>query len=94
VGAGSYTVAEAVKDYLAEIAAEKKSAVRGAQYIFDASILPDLGAIRVEKLTTDRLNHGATSSPRRPSESARSSPRTRTGRSFPVQSPLRIDELA
>jgi integrase len=53
---GTYTVADAVKDYLAEITAEKRpSAVRGAQYIFDASILPELGSIQVEKLTADRL---------------------------------------
>ena len=54
---GSYTVANAVKDYLAEITAEKRrSAVQGAKYVFDAWILPDLGAIQVEKLTTDRIN--------------------------------------
>jgi integrase len=54
---GSYTVANAVNDYLAEIAAEKKPvAVQGAKYVFDAWILPDLGAIQVEKLTTDRIN--------------------------------------
>lgn len=53
---GSYTVANAVKDYLAEITAEKPpAAVRGARYVFDAFILPELGTIHVEKLTTDRL---------------------------------------
>ena len=53
---GTYTVADAVKDYLAEIAAEKSpTAVRGAKYIFDASILPDLGTMQLEKLTADRL---------------------------------------
>jgi integrase len=54
---GSYTVADAVADYLAEITAEKRpTAVQGAKYVFDAWILPELGAIQVEKLTTDRLN--------------------------------------
>jgi integrase len=55
--AGPYSVADAVGDYLLEIAAEKKPiAVRGAKYIFEASILPELGSLQVEKLTTDRLN--------------------------------------
>jgi hypothetical protein len=54
---GPYTVADAVKDYLSEIAAEKSpAAVKGAKYVFDAWILPELGKIRIEKLTTDRLN--------------------------------------
>jgi integrase len=54
---GSYTVSDAVKDYLAEIAAEKKPvAVQGAKYVFDAWILPELGAVQLEKLTTDRIN--------------------------------------
>jgi len=54
---GPYTVTDAVKDYLVEIAAEKSAtAVQGAKYVFDAWIVPELGAIQVEKLTTDRLN--------------------------------------
>jgi integrase len=54
---GAYTVSDAVTDYLAEIQAEKKpAAVQGAKYVFDAWILPELGAIQIEKLTTDRLN--------------------------------------
>jgi integrase len=54
---GPYTVADAVKDYLGEIAAEKSpAAVQGAKYVFDAWILPELGSIQIEKLTTDRLN--------------------------------------
>src|ERR1700730_10437940 len=54
---GSYTVDNAVTDYLAEIKAEKSpAAVQGANYVFDAWILPELGAIQVEKMTTDRLN--------------------------------------
>jgi integrase len=53
---GTYTVADAVTDYLTEIGAEKgPAAVRGAKYIFDASILPDLGTAHLEKLTADRL---------------------------------------
>jgi integrase len=53
---GTYTVADAVADYLAEIAAEKRpTSVRNAKYIFDASILPDLGTLQLEKLTADRL---------------------------------------
>jgi integrase len=53
---GTYTVANAVADYLAEIAAEKRpTSVRNARYIFDASILPDLGTVQLEKLTADRL---------------------------------------
>lgn len=39
---GPYTVADAVKDYLGEIAAEKSpAAVQGAKYVFDAWILPE-----------------------------------------------------
>ena len=54
---GPYTVADAVADYLGEIAAEKSpAALQGAKYVFDAWILPELGSIRIEKLTTDRLN--------------------------------------
>jgi integrase len=54
---GSYTVANAVKDYLAEIKAEKSpAAVQGAKYVLDAWVLPELGVIQVEKLTTDRIN--------------------------------------
>src|SRR5206468_646694 len=54
---GSYTVTNAVTDYLTEIKAEKSpAAVQGAKYVFDAWILPELGAIQLEKLTTDRIN--------------------------------------
>jgi len=54
--ADPYKVADAVKDYLSEIAAEKKpAAVQGAKYVFDAWILPDLGSLQVDRLTTDRL---------------------------------------
>jgi hypothetical protein len=54
---GTYTVANAVTNYLAEIKAEKSpAAVQGAKYVFEAWILPELGAFQVEKLTTDKLN--------------------------------------
>jgi hypothetical protein len=54
---GSYTVGNAVTDYLAEIIAEKSpAAVRGAKYVFDGWILPELSAIQLEKLTLDRIN--------------------------------------
>jgi integrase len=54
---GSYMVRDAVTDYLAEIKAEKKpEAVQSAKYKFDAWVLPELGAIELEKLTTDRIN--------------------------------------
>jgi integrase len=56
VRSGPYKIADAVTDYLAEIAAEKKpSAVQGAKYVFNAWILPEVGTIEVEKLTSDRL---------------------------------------
>jgi integrase len=54
---GTYTVADAVTDYLAEITAEKSpAAVQGAKYVLDAWVLPELGTIQVKKLTTDRIN--------------------------------------
>ncbi len=56
VRGGPYTVANAVQDYLDAIRAEKgPAAERGAKYIFNASILPELGPVLVENLTTDRL---------------------------------------
>jgi len=48
-----------VKDYLAEIKAE--SPVQGAKYVFDAWILPELGAIQIEQLAADASTGGATS---------------------------------
>ncbi len=54
---GSYSVKDAITDYISEIKAEKKpAAVKGAEYVYNAWILPELGSIQVEKLTTDRLN--------------------------------------
>ncbi len=68
---GSYTVFNAVTDYLAEIQAEKSpAAVQGAKYVFDAWILPDLGAIQVEPPIASTGD--ATSLPPNPSASARS----------------------
>jgi hypothetical protein len=56
VRSGPYTVADAVKDYLDEIRAEKQPyAVRNAEYTFDAFVLPELGSVLLEKLTADRL---------------------------------------
>jgi integrase len=56
VRAGPYTVADAVQDYLVAIRAEKgPAAERNANYIFNASILPEFGSVLVEKLTADRL---------------------------------------
>jgi len=56
VHTGPYKVADAVNDYLDNMAAEKKpAAVRGAKYIFDAWILPELGSLEVDKLTTEQL---------------------------------------
>jgi integrase len=56
VHSGPYKVADAVRDYLSDAAAEKKpSAVQGAKYVFDAWILPELGTTEIEKLTSDRL---------------------------------------
>ncbi len=56
VRGGPYTVAGAVHDYLEAVRAEKgPAAERGAKYIFNASVLPELGPILVEKLTADRL---------------------------------------
>jgi hypothetical protein len=39
----------------------RKEPVRGAKYVFDAWILPELGTIQLEKLTLDRLTRCATS---------------------------------
>jgi integrase len=54
---GPYRVVDAVTDYLREITAEKKPvAVKGAKYVFDAWVLPALGPIEIDKLTTDQIN--------------------------------------
>jgi integrase len=53
---GPYSVSDAVQDYLEEIAAEKSGRpVRDARYIFENSVLPELGRLLVETLSTDRL---------------------------------------
>jgi integrase len=57
VRTGPYTVRAAVDDYLAEIAVEKRlSALRSARYIFNASVLPELGHLLVEHLTSEQIN--------------------------------------
>jgi integrase len=57
VRTGPYTVGATVADYLAEIAVEKKtSALRSARYIFNASVLPKLGHLLVEQLTSAQIN--------------------------------------
>jgi integrase len=53
---GPYSVADAVRDYLEEIAAEKPARlVRDARYIFGNSVLPELGHLLVENLTSDQI---------------------------------------
>jgi integrase len=53
---GPYSVSDAVRDYLEEITAEKPARpVRDARYIFENSILPELGHLLIENVTTDRL---------------------------------------
>jgi hypothetical protein len=52
VSTGPYTVRAAIADYSADIAIEKRaSALKAARYIFEASVLPELGHRLVEKLT-------------------------------------------
>jgi hypothetical protein len=56
VRTGPYTVRAAVDDYLTEIAVEKRaSALKSAQYVFNASVLPKLGHLLVERLTSDQI---------------------------------------
>ena len=53
---GPYRVADAVANYLEAARAEKKpESVRNAELTFNAFILPELGPLLVEKLTTERL---------------------------------------
>jgi integrase len=64
---GPYTVVDAVQDYLEAVRAEKgPTAERRSKYIFEASILPELGAVLVEKLTADRLTRWRNSLATRP----------------------------
>ena len=51
---GHYTVARAIEDYMEWFKANRKS-VREAQYNFDSLILPELGGIKLEKLSTARI---------------------------------------
>jgi integrase len=56
VHAGPYSVADAAKDYLQALKAEKgPAAERNAKYVIDAAIVPELGSILLETLTTERL---------------------------------------
>src|SRR5262249_3031668 len=56
VHGGPDTVANAIERYLDAIRSEKgPAAERDAKYIFNASILPELGPVLVEKLPADRL---------------------------------------
>jgi integrase len=56
VRTGPYTVGAAIADYLAEIAVEKRpSALKAARYIFEASVLPKLGHLIVEQLTSEQI---------------------------------------
>lgn len=56
VHAGPYRVADAARDYLEALAAEKgPSARRNAQYVIDAAILPELGSVLIEDLTAERI---------------------------------------
>src|SRR6516165_7616806 len=53
---GPYSVSDAVRDYLEEITAKKSSrAVRDATCTFENSVLPELGHLLVETLTSERL---------------------------------------
>ncbi|WP_338691653.1 tyrosine-type recombinase/integrase [Bradyrhizobium sp. 26S5] len=53
---GPYTIKDAVEDYLSGTAAEKKpAAVKGAKYVFDAWILPELGSLKIDEVTTEKL---------------------------------------
>ena len=57
VRTGPYTVRAAIEDYLAEIEVEKRpSAVKSAHYVFNASVLPKLGHLLVERLTSEQIN--------------------------------------
>jgi Phage integrase, N-terminal SAM-like domain len=57
VRSGPYTVRAAIEDYLAEIAVEKRpSALKSAQYLFNASVLPKLGHLLVEQLTSEHIS--------------------------------------
>jgi integrase len=57
VRTGPYTVGAAVVDYLAEIAVEKRAAaLKAARYIFAAAVLPKLGHLVVERLSSDQIN--------------------------------------
>jgi integrase len=54
---GHYKVSDAVRDYLDEIQAEKSpAAVKKIEYIFNASVLPELGNLTVDSLSFSRIS--------------------------------------
>ena len=54
-GRGSYTVEDALNDYLHHLESNDRSSAKGARYRAEALILPKLGHIELAKLTTDQL---------------------------------------
>jgi integrase len=87
---GPYKVRDAIADYLEEIRSEKKpEAVHGAQYIFSAFVLPELGELSCEDLTRDRLLKGRNAQASRPKRV-----RSRRGAAAPATRPTPDDEDA
>ena len=58
---GPYTVADAIKDYLAWMESERKKSTEDARTRAEALILPVLGAIEIAKLTPDQIRDWRTS---------------------------------
>jgi integrase len=54
-GRGSYTVEDALNDYLHHLESNDRSSAKGARYRAEALILPKLGPIELAKLSTDQL---------------------------------------
>ena len=54
-GRGSYTVEDALNDYLHHLESNDRSSAKGARYRAEALILPKLGHIELAKLTTEQL---------------------------------------
>jgi hypothetical protein len=52
---GPYTVARAIADYVDDCRRRGGKAVAGLQSVVRRNVLPDLGTVRVAKLTTRRL---------------------------------------
>jgi hypothetical protein len=54
---GHYKVSDAVRDYLEEIRAEKSpAAVKKIEYVFNCSVLPELGELQADALTFSHLS--------------------------------------